>query len=510
MALRGCISIDCLPLQILLRDNPGWEETPVAVTREEKPQSPVLALNRQAREKGLAAGMSYASALSLVPDLRARAVPHCRVEAARDRIVMLISAFTPDIELCPFDTDALWVSVDGLRFLFDSESGWIQTVRRALAEEGYPASVVLGFTRFGTYAIARSNPGSIAFASRKEERARMGRSSIDILPLSYRARSTLSKLEIRTVQQFVSLPEGEAMRRFGKEAARVRQAILSDDPLPIQPLVMKETIPCGRHLDAPLADLDLLMPHIDELLAIEAGRVEKERAVISGLTLILRTEDGEVSTDLIRPAVPTLKTRLLRRLILLRLSARQFSSGVEDIELRSDRTIPSRGQEELFTVRARDLHAGALAFAAIRARFGNDSVCCAQLSDSHVPESSFRWVPLKRPVLPAPCQETTAAGYPTAEHPTAEYPAAVRRILFAPRQTTRHGTGVRRTPRISTGLHQPRGAAEPFVVSGSWWGTGEKDAPFVRHYYFNGSESGILWVFIDMLTRTSWVQGAVD
>ena len=491
MALRGCISIDCLPLQILLKENPGWEGTPVAVTREEKPQSPILALNPRARDKGLAAGMSYASALSLVPDLRARAVPQSRVAAARERIVMLISAFTPDIELCPFDTDALWVSVDGLRSLFDSESRWIEMVRRALAEEGYEGRVVLGFTRFGTYTIARSNQRSMAFASRKEECALMGRSSVDILPLSYKARSTLRKLEIRTVQQFVALPEGEAMRRFGTETALLRQAILSDDPLPIQPLSLKETVLCGRHLDAPLVDLNLLMPYIDELLAVEAGRVEKERAVISGLAVILRTEDGEISTDLIRPAVPTLKTHLLRRLILLRLSARQFSSGVEDIELRSDRTIPSQGQEELFTVRARDLQAGALAFAAIRARFGNDSVSCAQLTDSHVPESSFRWVPLPRPVLPSSRQETPAARYPGGE-----YPAAVRRILFTPRQTKHRGT--------------PGGAADPLVVSGSWWGTGEKDAPFLRHYYFSSSPSGILWLFVDMLTHTARVQGAVD
>jgi len=281
------------------------------------------------------------------------------------------------------------------------------------------------------------------------------------------------------------------MRRFGKETALLRRAMLSDDPLPIQPLTMKEKVPCGRHLDAPLVDLNLLMPHIDELLAIEAGRVQKEMAVISGLTLILRTEDGEISTDLIRPAVPTLKVNLLRRLILLRLSGRQFSSGVEDIELRSDRTIPSRGQEELFTVRARDLQAGALAFAAIRARFGNDSVSSAQLMDSHLPESSFRWVPLPRPVLPAPRQET-----PPAVYPAGEYPAAVRRILFAPVQTA--------------GFQEPCHTADPFVVSGSWWGAEENDAPFLRHYYFSSTPSGILWLFVDMLTHTARVQGAVD
>jgi protein ImuB len=405
----------------------------------------------------------------------------------QDRIIRLLTAFTPDIEPCPFDPGALWVSVDGLRSLFGSESLWIEKVRGALAAEGFAARVVVGFTRFGTYAIARATPRSLVFASREEERALMRRSPVAILPLPQGTKSTLRKLGIRTVQQFVSLPAGETMQRFGREAGALRQAILSDDPLPIQPVAVKETAPCARHLDAPLDDLSLLLPHIDELLAIEAVRAEAERTVISGLTLILRTEGGDVTTDVIRPAVPTLRTPLLRRLIQLRLSTRRFSSGVEDIELRSARTRPSRGQEELFTVRSRDLQAGARVFAAIRARFGNESVTCAHLCDSHLPERSFRWAPLKRPSLPAPRRETVEA----------ERPAAVRRILFAPMPLP----PVPREARVIGG---------PFAASGSWWGAAEGDAPFFREYFFQDSPDGILWLFVDRLTNTSWAQGVVD
>jgi protein ImuB len=482
MAHRGCINADRLPLQILLKDNPAWTGSPVAVTKEEKPQSPILALNRAAREKGLAVGMTYASALSLVPSLRARAVPADRISEAREHIVSSLSAFTPEIEACQFDMDAFWVSVDGLRSLFSSESLWIEKVRDALLVEGFRTSIVVGFTRFGTYAIARSRSRSVVFASREEERELMGRSSIDILPLSQRTKGTLRRLEIRTVQQFATLPAGETARRFGKEAGLLRQAILSDDPLPIQPAALKETVRCGRHLDAPLVDLDLLMPHIDELLALEAGNVERERSVVSGLTLFLRTEEGEITTDVVRPAAPTLEVSLLRRLILLRLSARRFLSGVEDIEIRCARTQPSRRQQELFSIKGRDLQAGARAFAAIRARFGNNSVACARVSDSWLPEKSFAWVPMKRPVLPSPRKETAAAGGSTT----------VRRILFTPARARRAS---------------PSAA---FTVSGGWWDGGEKDACYVRDYLYLESASGLLWLFVDRITGTCWVQGEID
>ena len=209
--------------------------------------------------------------------------------------------------------------------------------------------------------------------------------------------------------------------------------------------------------------------------------------MISGLTLVLRTEDGQVTAEDVRPAVPTLQTSLLRRLIRLRLSARQLGSGVEDIEIRSARTAPSRKQEELFTVRGRDLQAGARAFAAIRARFGNESVTCAHAGDSHLPERSFQWEPMDKPVLP------TARRAPSD---TAGLPPVVRRILFSPSQC-------RQAP-------ETEAVAGPFVVSGSWWGADGEDAPYCREYSYHHSSSGVTWLYVDRLTDLTWVQGTVD
>jgi protein ImuB len=502
MALRGCIDIHRLPLRVLLKDNPSWKGMPVAVTREEKPRSPILALNREAREQGLSVGMRYAQALSVVPRLRARAVSRERMAEAQKGIMELLSAFTPDIEPCPFDVDAFWVSVEGLRPLFFSESRWAESVRRALDAKGFPATIAVGFTRFGTYAIARSRPRTVVFASREQERSMMDTSSIDILPLSLKAKASLRKLGVRNVHSFVLLPEMETEKRFGKEAAFLRSSILSDDPLPIQPRALPEVPTCARRLDTPLADLALLMPHIDELLTVETARVEAGKSVISALTLILRCENGDVTTDIIRPAVPTLRMPLLRRLVQLRLCSRQFTSGVESIEIRSSRTQHSRRQEELFTVKGRDLAAGARAFAALRARFGNESVSCARLCDSHLPDRSFTWAPLARPVLPAARREGAAAEAPTeqaptAEAPTAEAPTAVRRVFFEPE-------------RVAAGRLPGSAAARQFLVSGSWWGTDGEDAPFVREYSFRRSPAGILWQCIDRLTNEAWIQGVVD
>jgi protein ImuB len=485
MALRGCISIDNLPLRILLSDNPSWRGVPVAVTKEEKPRSPILALNREARELGLAVGMRYAQALALAPGLRARSVALSRVSEARNLIMKQLSVFTPDVEPCPFDVGAFWASVDGLRSLYESESKWAEKVRSALSGKGFPASVVIGFTRFGTYAIASSKPRRTVFPSRQEEKIVMEKSSIDILPLSAKAKASLRKLGVHTVRQFVGLPEGEIGQRLGKEAALLRSLVLSDDPLPIQACALQEVRGCSRRLDRPLGNLSPLMDQIDELLAIERARAEAAASVILSLTLTLRSEDGTTTTDVIRPAVPTLQTALLSRLIRLRLSSRQLSSGVEDIEIRSTRTQPSRRQEWLFAAKGRDLAAGARAFAALRARFGNDAVVQARLCDSHLPERSFTWIPLEQPVHPRA----------HSGNPPTDSSALVRRILLRPRPAS---------------VPRERDASRRFLASGSWWEEDGQDGPFVREYFFQRTQAEIRWLFVDVLTGALWMQGVVD
>jgi len=484
MAHRGCINVDSLPLQILLRENPSWAGTPVAVTKDERPSSLILAVNKEAKEKGLTVGMRYASALSLVAGLRARAVPQDRIARARYSLVALLSSFTPDVEPCPFDDAAFWVSVDGLGFLFSSELQWIEQVRKALSSEGFAASVVIGFTRFGTYTVARSRSRSMVFASRDEEEALMRRSPVELLPLSSRAKSLLRKLEVRTVRQFIVLPKAEIVKRFGKEAEFLCQAILCDDPLPIQPQAVIEETPNSRRLDAPVIDLCQLLSYIEELVILEAERAERNHEVISTLTLLLRKENGEVATDVIHPAVPTLRVPVLRRLILLRLSSRTFSSGVDHIEVRSTRTHPSHAQGELFETRGRDLDEGARALARIRARFGNHSVVSALLFDSHVPERSFQWKPSAQPRLPAPPKGGARA-----------VANLVRRILPESRQAW-----------FSSG--ELRTICGPFAVSGRWWE--DKTGLFSRDYYYGGSSEGVLWYFVDKLGNSVMLQGVVD
>jgi hypothetical protein len=64
--------------------------------------------------------------------------------------------------------------------------------------------------------------------------------------------------------------------------------------------------------------------------------------------------------------------------------------------------------------------------------------------------------------------------------------------------------------RIPLDYRKTTALSEVSIVSGSWWGTEESEAPFLRRYSYRDSTAGILWVFIDGLTDFSWLQGVVD
>jgi hypothetical protein len=63
-----------------LPSHPDRCDQPVALVAEERPEAPLLLLNRQARAMRLSTGMRFGAAKSLVPELRAGSVSDVEVE----------------------------------------------------------------------------------------------------------------------------------------------------------------------------------------------------------------------------------------------------------------------------------------------------------------------------------------------------------------------------------------------------------------------------------------------
>jgi protein ImuB len=271
--------------------------------------------------------------------------------------------------------------------------------------------------------------------------------------------------------------------RFGKEAARLCRIAHGEEVLSL----------CREaHVDTPRSELEVDPPDddvarlcfvlkrvLDLLLENVRQRGQSVRALWMRLSLLRSPE----CVQRLEPSAPTRDAKLLLELLRLRLSTLRLDSAVVNVALEADTCDLAQGQLSMF-VPKRDLAAGERALARLKASFGEDVVCHAELVDAHLPEARFRWV--------------SAAGLtlPKGEEPSEgeQTPPLVRRFLRKPEPFEVEREGGR--------LH----LTGPYRVSGGWWAKG-----VARDYYYARNESGALWwIFYDVLRASWFLHATVD
>ncbi|MGH9333958.1 MAG: DNA polymerase Y family protein, partial [Vicinamibacteria bacterium] len=147
MRRLACVDLPAFPLQLLAREHPDWLEKPMAVVAEEKPQAFLLWVNEKARRLGIRPGHRYAAALALSADLRAGAVHEAAIKDGVERLTGHLRRFTPYVEPAEarwHSPGLFWLDASGLERLYPSLRSWAQSIRDALRESHFYASVVVG------------------------------------------------------------------------------------------------------------------------------------------------------------------------------------------------------------------------------------------------------------------------------------------------------------------------------------------------------------------------------
>jgi protein ImuB len=156
----ACLDLPGFPLQLVWRREPAWRAQPVVVVDDDRPQGAVLWACERARASGVLAGQRYAVALSLCGELRARVVSDAELAEATTELRAALHRLSPSVE--PGEAGTFWLDGEGLGQVFPDGGGegrgraWGDAIARAIGELGYRGTVVVGFSRFATYAIARA------------------------------------------------------------------------------------------------------------------------------------------------------------------------------------------------------------------------------------------------------------------------------------------------------------------------------------------------------------------
>jgi protein ImuB len=532
----ACLDLPALPLQLVWRQEPELRKHAVVVIDEDRPQGNVLWACERARAAGVLPGQRYAHALSLHRALRARVVQPEQIEAAITELRGALHALSPRVEPSE-EPGTFWLDGEGLERIFPDEAraprrrpdslrpaptargqAWGMTIQRTIAGLGFAGAVVVGFSRFATYAIARATrapchrsdgPGPWPEAGsvtvlRSDADERTGASAVPLarLDVDPKLRDSLARLGVTTLGQMVRLPGGGILERFGKEAHRLYQLAAGERWDPLVPIAPPEAPDEHVVLDDDEADIErlsfFLKAAIDRLLERLAARGRAVTALHVELTLRHAVGNTELRADCIKPAAPTLDGSALLRLVHLRLTGMPPVAPVHAARVWADDVAATREQLAMFASKPRrDLRAANEALARVRAELGDDAVVRAVLRDGHLPEASFGWERLTHVRL-----RDSASPAPKLVRPL------VRRLYAKPQLLPPQVRQVRDDGWLLSGLEH--GAVVrilgPYVVSGGWW-----QQELHREYHFAELRRGdCLWVFYDRNRRRWFCQGAVE
>ena len=522
----ACVVLPAFPLQLLLRSRPelGESKTPVCVVDEDKPLGKVLWLNESARRAGILPGMRYAAALSLTSELRAGTVSDDEVKAGVELLLERLWDFSPDVDLegvrdgrvrddrarwaraFAEEPGVFWVNTGGLEVIFPDLKEWASDLREEL---DFFATVVVGFSRFGTYAIAKSRAGYGVFKTPEDELRAAQQVKLARLHLAPRDRDVLLKLGVETVGELCALPPGGLRRRFGPEIHRLYRMGIGELDAPLHPARRQRAPTKTVHFDHAIKDstrlLFVIKRELHPLLLSLAERDEALAVLDIEFHPEQRWQNGEAIapcafTEFITPAQATLDEKTVMDLVRLKLEGLKSKEAFARVDLvaRGVRAAHEqvRAFTELLTARGgkqRDLRAADRALARLRAQFGDHSVGRLEVGEGHLPEARQRFVPSAHLALPTrararPCQ-------------------LIRRVLSRPERLPdrpRHEPdgwmlrGLRHGPVVRV--------SGPFIVAGGWW-----RREVHREYHYAETQRGaVLWVYYDQRRRSWFLHGVVE
>lgn len=495
MVRLACVSVPYLELQIVLEEQHSWHNLPVAILDAERSSATVMQVNRIARQKRIKPGMRYSEALSLDGRLKGVAVADSEVSRHHSDILTVLERFSPGIEPAIHRPGVFWLDIGGLDQLFGSFQAWSGQVNEELSSFFYTA-VVVGFSRFHTYVVARAlGVGTLVFEGPDEETEHAMQVAIANLDLSPKTVSRLSKLDIDTLGAFIELPADGIRQRFGASADKLYRMAKGELSLPFQPRRVQRCFERRVELDDPIFDASRVLFLLKRELSDLLSEVSRYHRGIQALLLQLEFQDSDAHTHVIKPSRSSLDEDRLLELIRLKLENLVVPSGVVAVSLRAEDTERSHEQSYLFEgARRHDLEDARHALARVRAEFGNSCVTALNLRNEHAPEMRFEFCEGQSLVLATPLERKRRT--------------MVRRIRFRPQPLHRfRDAPLKGWSVLGLDAGPIVESHGPFNLSGCWW---SEDA-FDRDYHIARTRRGdLVWLFFDRQREQWFLHGTVE
>lgn len=519
-----CVWFPNWPIQRLQNDEPSLRQRPLVVFAEHGSRGlRVVACSTDAMQQGVHPDLPVAEARALLstsdrPPLK----PHQRTgtvaavairppawkradpvsdRTALQRLAQSCQRYTPLVGLDDSDhPEALLLDIAGCAHLYGDESGLLKVLTREMAEAGWQIRTAIADTIGAAWAMAHAGISGTILPPGDPTPA-LAKLPIAALRVESSVIETLQRLDLRTVEQVLSLPRSTLPARFGpKLGKRFDQAsgLVHEDFLPERAV---EPLMATWNSDHPVRQQAGIEFVFSELLRQLLEHRTMQRAGILELACEMQTET-ESHSIAFRLSRPTTDQRHLRQLFQLRCEREAWTSGMLSMQLTADRVGWLAEQQSTLFEDQRDQHDRELSslIERLNSRLGEQAVLRPVMMPEVLPEWSWR----EEPWLTSSPSASSIVAAPLVLHSRPwqleHVPQPIQVLASFPEGPPQHLW-------FSSGDERVREWWGPERIETGWW----RKTDVLRDYFRIETETGAhFWIFRERKTGTWFLHGRFD
>ncbi len=262
----GCLLVTHLPLRLALRQHPGLQETPVAITTPGQ-RGTLIDCSRRATEFGLKPGMLAREAQTLCPQVTILPDDPLAYAAEHTALMQALADICPTLQRGP--VGRINLDLRGLQRHYTSPDELGQTLL-GVARADLKPRISMAPSVFTAFIAARgTRPGGARVITPEDVGHLLEHRPIDLLPLPLEMLTRMERLGLQRIPDIVRLPLTTLVAQFGNHGKRAWQLARGEDPDPFIPEPILEPVIEVLPLPAPTA----LEHELAVALRVVAGRL---------------------------------------------------------------------------------------------------------------------------------------------------------------------------------------------------------------------------------------------
>jgi protein ImuB len=470
------------PLQAVVRNEPALRERAIALIEGNPPLCSVIAANEKAAQVGITIGMTKTDAEQFSGvEIRSRSLPQEAIAHA----ALLDIGWSVSPRLEDFSLDTIVLDLSGLESLFGSENEIASHLIERSAACGLRANVAIASNIDTALIVARGFAG-VTVIPPDEEAHSLSSLPVRVLSSSEETLETLLRWGIVTCADLAALPALDLSERLGQEGVHLHALARGAISRSIVIAELAHFFEEEMELDDAVEELDPLSFVLGRLLDQLCARLNARALGAAAIRIRFELQpsfDAPASRDEIRTGkkqpglyekeiqlpIPARDSKMLLKLLRLRLQLNPPGAPVQKITLAADVARPRASQGGLFLPSFPDPEKLELTIARIAHVVGEGNVGSPSLTDTHRP-GDFE---MRRFLIPQESSKTNRRrkGARLAKKSGADAKIPMTLRIFRPAIPAKLDLESGRPTRVTfQGLHgEVVAASGPWLTSGDWW-----------------------------------------